>query len=281
MTKQLTVLFLVGFCMQLHSQINRNNIIGAVHNDSILVEAIHIYNKNTHKGTISNQFGVFKIPVKENDTLVFDGIQFKKKEIVITKQLLKNKLFNIVLEQNINELQTVEISNHYLSGNLIVDANSVKVPKKMVGNDALNFSNINFNAIDYIDATDRQKPPNPYSGDAGLKFNGGANLLAIIGFIINPLANGLSKIGQHKRKIKQADKVFQLKAASVPNKIRVEFGDAFFTQNLKIDKEQIEAFLIFCKSKNIANLYLSNRKIELIEVLVKESEAFKNEFKIE
>ncbi|NCQ59014.1 MAG: hypothetical protein GW794_14440, partial [Flavobacteriales bacterium] len=54
MTKQLTVIFFIGFCMQLQSQINRNSIIGTVHNDSISVEAIHIYNKNTHKGTISN-----------------------------------------------------------------------------------------------------------------------------------------------------------------------------------------------------------------------------------
>lgn len=275
MTKQLTVLFFVGFCMQLRAQINRNDIIGAVHNDSISVEAIHIYNKNTHKGTISNQFGVFKIPVKENDTLVFDGIQFLKKEIVITSKMLKTKKFDIVLSQNINELQTVEIKNHNLTGSLSLDASQVKKPPSLVGNDALNFSNIDFNAIDNIDEIDRKKPPNPNGGDASLKFNGGANLLGIIGVIINPLANEVGKIGQHKRKIKQAEKVFQQKAASVPNKIRAEFSDAFFTENLKIPKEQIDAFLIFCKSKNIAHLYLNNHKIELIEVLTKESEAFR------
>lgn len=279
MTKRLTVLFFIGFCTQLHAQINRNSIIGTVHNDSISVEAIHIYNKNTHKGTISNEYGVFKIPVKEHDTLVFDGIQFHKKEIIITNQMLKTKYFDIALSQNINELQTVEIKNHNLTGNLVNDASHVKNPKTMLGNDALNFSNIDLNVIDDIDEIDRQKPPNPSGGDASLKFNGGANLLGIVSFMLSPIASEVGKIGQHKRKVKQAEKVFQAKALEVPDKIRAEFGDDFFVNQLKIPRDQIDAFIVFCNTKDIANLYLNNRKIELIEVLVKESEVFKSSLK--
>ncbi|NCP22213.1 MAG: hypothetical protein GW847_09505 [Zetaproteobacteria bacterium] len=279
MTKRLTVLFFIGFCVQLQSQIKQNSIIGTIHNDSISVEAIHIYNKNTHKGTISNEYGVFKIPVKENDTLVFDGIQFQKKEIIITSEMLKTKNFDVILSQNINELQTVEIKNHTLTGSLNIDASQVKKPPSFVGNDALNFSNIDLNVVDDIDEMDRRKPPDPYGGDSSLKFVGGVNLLGIVGFVLSPITNEVGKIGQHKRKTKQAEKVFQLKAMNITDQIKSDFGLAFFTDKLNIPREQIDAFLIFCKSKNLAGLYLNNHKIELIEVLIEESQAFKKEFK--
>jgi len=81
MTKQLTVIFFIALFYQSQAQILRHAIIGRISNDSISVESIHILNKNTKKGTISNQYGLFKIPVGVNDTLVFEGIQFKQKKL--------------------------------------------------------------------------------------------------------------------------------------------------------------------------------------------------------
>jgi len=275
MTKQLAFLLIVGFFYQTHAQVVRRSIIGRVINDSISVESIHIINKNTKKGTISNQYGVFKIPVALNDTLIFEGIQFKKKELVITAQMLKIKSVEITLTQNINKLQTVEIKNVNLSGKLFNDAKKVKKPISMVSKNALDFSNIDFNVVNNIDAIDRSKAPDPFKGTSA-QFKGGANLMGLVAFILSPAIKGISKIGQRKRKLKKAKKAYQKMALTIPDKIRAELGDSFFTNNLKISKNKIDTFILYCKPKGIVDLYMSGKKIEMIQLLVDESEWFKS-----
>jgi hypothetical protein len=270
MTKQLALLLFVVFSYQVHAQVVRHPIIGRVVNDSVSVESIHILNKNTKKGTISNQYGIFKIPVKENDTLIFEGIQFKKKALVITKHLLKNKSFDVTLIQNINELQTVEIKNTNLEGDLRVDAKNVKKPINMIASGALDFSHIDFNVVDDIDAIDRSKAPNPFKGTSA-QVQKGANLM----FILTPILNGLSKIGQKKRRLKKAQKEREKIALTVPDKIRKELGDAFFVEQLKIPRDQIDAFILYCQPKGLVDLYMVGKKLEMIQVLVDETERFK------
>jgi len=274
MTKQLTFLLFIGVFYQTHAQIVRRSIVGRIGNDSISVESIHIVNKNTKKGTISNKYGMFKIPVKVNDTLVFDGIQFQKKELRITKKMLRNRTLDVALIQKINKLQTIEIKNINLSGELLNDAKKVKKPISMVSKNALDFGKIDFNVVDDIDAIDRQKAPNPYGGDASLRFNAGANLLGLVSFMLNPAIKVISKIGQRKRKLKKAKKEYHKIALTVPNKIRAELGDAFFVNQLKIPKNKIDAFIIYCRPKGVVDLYMNSKKIELIQVLMSESKDF-------
>jgi len=270
MIKQLALLLFVVFSYQVHAQVVRHPIIGRVVNDSISVESIHILNKNSKKGTISNQYGVFKIPVTVNDTLVFEGIQFKTKELVITKRMFKTKTVDVQLIQNINELQTVEIKNHNLTGTLLNDAKKVKNPVNMISKNALNFGKIDFNAVDDIDALDRSKPPDPFTGTSA-QVQAGVNLM----FILRPIINGISKIGQRKRAKKRAKKERKKIALTIPDKIREEFGDAFFVNQLKIPKDQIAAFILYCKPKGVVNLFMAGKKIEMIQELVDESERFK------
>jgi len=87
MTKKIIYVFIIIFSIKLCAQDKRINILGKVKNDSLLVENVHIINKNSHKGTVSNQFGEFQIPVKVNDTLIFSAIQFGYKELVISVQV--------------------------------------------------------------------------------------------------------------------------------------------------------------------------------------------------
>jgi len=276
MTKQLTFLLFIGVFYQTNAQIVRRSIIGRISNDSISVESIHIVNKNTKKGTISNKYGMFKIPVKVNDTLVFDGIQFQKKELRITKKMFKSKTVDVILAQKINKLQTVEIKNINLSGELLNDAKKVKKPVSMVSKNALDFSNIDFNVVDNIDAIDRMEAPNPFKG-TNAQAQPGGNILGLLGFVLKPAINGISKIGRRKRKLKHAKKKRQKIALTVPNKIRAEFGDTFFVNQLKIPKNKIDAFILYCESKGIVDLYMNDKKIELIQVLIKESKVFKKD----
>jgi len=278
MIKPLTLVFFISVFFQCQAQIIRRSIIGRISNDSISVESIHVLNINTKKGTISNQYGLFKIPVAANDTLVFEGIQFKEKNILITKQMINAKSIEIELIQNINELKTVEINNINLSGDLINDAKNAKKPISMVSKNVLKIGKIDFNIVDDIDATDRMKPPDPFTGtDAQVQVGG--NILGLLGYVLNPLFNELGKIGAHKRKRKQAKKAYKKRALTVPDKIRTELGDAFFEKQLKIPKDQIDTFINYCQPKEIVDLYMADKKIEMIQVLMKESANFKASIK--
>ena len=50
-----------------------------------------------------------------------------------------------------------------------------------------------------------------------------------------------------------------------------EFGETFFENDLKIPTEKYYSFLEYCNPLGIENLFKENRKIELINVLKKES----------
>ncbi|MFK5890008.1 MAG: hypothetical protein QM486_04680 [Flavobacteriaceae bacterium] len=270
MTKQLTYIFFVFLFYQSQAQVLRHAIVGRIKNDSLSVEGIHVLNKNTKKRTISNQYGVFNIPVTINDTLIFEGIQFKKKELVITKRMVKTKSVDVTLIQNINELATVEIKNHNLTGDLVNDAKKVKKPISQVSKGALDFSHINFNVVDDIDATDREGPAN-VSKLTNPNIPGGVSLM----FLVRPILKGISKIGERKRKLKTAKKAYKKEAETVPDKIRRELGDAFFEEQLKIPKDQIDVFINYCRSKGVVDLYMAGKKIEMIQLLVDESKNFK------
>ena len=64
------------------AQDSRIIIKGSIMSDSIFVDNTHIVNKNSNKGSISNNYGEFSISVKENDTLLISGIQYYNKIII-------------------------------------------------------------------------------------------------------------------------------------------------------------------------------------------------------
>ena len=119
MNKLLWVLFL--FPMLVFSQ---KLLSGKVIN-SEEKEWIHVFNKTYNKYTITDHQGEFKIPVRFNDTLVFSAIQFKLKEIVVSKEIINNMLLSVLLEEQVNELDAVYIKPN-LSGDLLADAKRIK-----------------------------------------------------------------------------------------------------------------------------------------------------------
>jgi len=247
-SNQLTFIIFFFAVQQFHAQDNGIEITGKIINDSLSVKNIHVINKNSNKATVSNQYGEFKIPVRVNDILVFSGIQFYSKEVRITQQLIKSKKITIELFQKINELEEVEIKAHNLSGSLVNDAKNVKDSVSKIAPLALDFSMIDFSkpVINDIDEIDRLKPPD-------------------ISRLINPhFQKGIGAsftIDSPKKK----------RTLTIPEKIRTDFGNDFFTKTLKIPLEQIGFFIDYCNSEGINDLYIKNRKMEVIDILIKES----------
>ena len=242
------LLFFIFVLTTLHSysQINRINIYGNVVNDIIAVEGVHIINKNSKKGTITNTSGDFKISVKENDTLLISGVQFYFREILITEKIITDRFVTIDLLQKINELEEVEVQAHDLTGSLLFDAAAIKDTISKVAPAALDFTMIDFSKpiINDIDEIDRRKPPD-------------------ISHLTNPhFQPGIGasiSIGSIKKK----------SYLTITDKIRNNLGDELFLKTLELPVEQIEPFINYCLPKGIANLYLQNRKLEMINLFIR------------
>lgn len=95
---------------------------GKILNDSIEVEAIHVVNLSLKKGTITDANGIFHIAVRLNDTLHFSAVQFQQRDLIITAGHIARKRLSLYLEPEVTALETVEISDIDLSGNLESDA---------------------------------------------------------------------------------------------------------------------------------------------------------------
>jgi len=104
-------------------------LVGQVTN-SVDVEGVHVFNKTFHKYTITNNKGEFSILTRLNDTIIFSGIQFKLKELVVTPEVISRQSLAVLLEEKVNELDVVYIKPT-LSGNLFKDAQQIKTKQQV------------------------------------------------------------------------------------------------------------------------------------------------------
>ncbi len=69
--------------------------------------------------------------------------------------------------------------------------------------------------------------------------------------------------------------IYEQKIKETPNNMVDELGERFFVETLKIPRTDIDNFLKHCQSKEISDLYIKGRKIEVIDILIKESKIYK------
>lgn len=194
-------------------------------------------------------------------------------EILITKKILNDKYLYVSLLQRINTLNEVVLKAHNLSGSLILDSKNFKDTLQKANTLALNYkgnykapSNIVAKKLDSRYLPDVTDPMVPIGGD----------ILGLTLLLFKPLIKEVAKIGKNKRDLKKKEIIYQSKADKAPEKIRIEFGDSFFTKSLNISTDQIDGFILHCKSKGIIDLFLQNKKMEMIDVFLKESKIYKN-----
>jgi hypothetical protein len=254
-------------------RITIDGIIQSEEIEEIELEDIHIFNKNSRKGTISHANGEFEIDVKENDTLLFTGIQFYSREVPITKIVIQQKKLFTVLFLRINELREIELREHNLDGTLLTDSNKAPDSVSKISTKVSGPWEVDFNVVDDYDAVDRVRPP-----DAASLTNPnipvGGNILGLVSFITKPIVQGIKDLREDRRKSKYLDRVYEQQTSEALVNIEKEFGEDFFIKTLKIPKLQIEPFLKHCESLGIIDLYLTDKKIEVIDLMLKERENY-------
>ena len=109
----------------------RQELLGKITNDSIGETFINIVNITAETGTVNEPDGRFGILVRENDSILFSSVQFQKEYIVITRKILDEGFLEVTLTEEINQLETVHLSNIKLIGNLESDIKHMKVKPLM------------------------------------------------------------------------------------------------------------------------------------------------------
>lgn len=99
------------------------------------VDGIHIMNKTSSRFTISDADGTFTIPAKLNDTILFSGISYQTKEIVVTNFIIASKQMPVYLEELVNALDEVVVGK-ILTGDLLSDIKNAQLTPE------LNFYNL-------------------------------------------------------------------------------------------------------------------------------------------
>ncbi|HBS11858.1 MAG TPA: hypothetical protein DEO36_04840 [Flavobacteriaceae bacterium] len=258
MNKPTYLILFLALIIVSNIQGQRITINGKVKSNIEELENIHVINKSSNKGTITNTKGEFKLSVKEKDTLIFSGIQFNNKEIIINPFDVLSKSLTINMISKRNQLDEVTIRK---SKNIAVELGLPNAGKKKL-------TKLEAREVYYSQA--------PVA-------------IVILSTLFNPAGNFedlyhiISGNRKRDRKLKayiEADKLAAYNK-KVIKQIRLYFKDVFFTETLQIPEKEIEYFIEYCLPKGIIDLYIKKRNLEIMDIFIKESITYLKELKDE
>lgn len=224
-------------------------VAGIVQSDSVRLADIHILNLSTRKGTISNAVGEFGITVSPNDTLIFSGIQFHTLGLIVDKKVIERRILKIELVPRIEELSEIELKGHDLDGLFYIDTKRMRDSLPLVADEAVNFKNQGYN--------------DPTSSNYVVP---SANILSLV-----------SLIGKKKREQNREEANILEQKRAAANNIRNDIGVDVFEQQLGIPSAHIEPFIRFCQKKDIINLYVDGKILQVIDILLEEKDNYRRE----
>ena len=233
--KYLILLLLVT--VKLNAQEVRKAISGKVQNGSNFIENVHVINKTSNRGTISNKNGTFRITVRENDTIQFSDIQYKTKTLIITDNHLKAGELKIKLVQKTNELTEVVVVKHKNMAKELGLPNAGKKPLKPIER-----------KINYI--------------------NKGGSIDKLYAWI-----SGEKKKLELLKKHLDEDEIALNNKVNV-QLIRNHFKEDFFIYTLKIPGKKIDGLIYYCLPKGIVYLFENKRYMEIIDIFIKNKDAY-------
>lgn len=200
-----------------------NQIEGRVYSESGDVAATHVLNITSDKASITDRNGFFSITAKLNDTLVFSAIQFKRKTMVVTSNVLESKLLYVPLEDAITELDEVIVMPYNLTGDMTLDLDRMVI-EPVVTASTLGLPNA------YV------TPPSQAERKLFEATTGGGILP------LNPILNGIS--GRTKM---LKERIARNKKYNRTLRVRAFYADSLYGKELKIPEDNISDFMHFCE----------------------------------
>jgi hypothetical protein len=234
---------LLLFQMSFAQKAERKPLHGQVINDSIQLESGYIINVTAETRTFINANGLFDILAKPKDVLIFSGLAFEPRKLVLTIEDCQDKLFLVRLNTANNELEEVVVSNR------------LKVNSLAVGSQAM---------VDKPFFDDEKSSPRNRLMPSDGSIENGMNFVRIF--------KDLKKILSKKENVKEAF----IADLAFSQYVKVNFDPLFFERDLKINKDEIDLFLLYCTNDPLAKTYLGPEdRFLLLDFLISKNKEFK------
>ena len=227
--------------------------------------SVNIINSTQQTGTLNTKSGSFQILIRENDELLFSSIQYKNKTIIITSDILKEGFIEVILEEDLNILDEVNISNIQLTGIMATDIAQMEIVRDLPINfsfgDIMNMefaSDINDGQMAPLNLALGQRPSLP-----------GSNVLGILGLILSPILpdKKVPEINVDVNKYKNTSDVIA--------HLRELFDEKFFTETLEIKKDYIDDFIYYANDNGMGVILMKEKnQLALIEFLMDQSKIY-------
>ncbi len=218
----LTFLFvLIGATASAQTLFSRN-LEGKVYSKDGDVSATHVLNITTQRASITDANGFFSIPARLNDTLVFSAVQFKRKEIVVSMEMLESKMLSIPLEDALTELDEVIVMPYNLTGDIARDAERMGVGPISTAS-TLGLPNADVKVLTKTERELFAATANPFMS-------------------FDPLINAITG----RTKMLKDRLAYERKYART-ERVRDFYVDSLFRVDFKIPEAKIDDFLYFCE----------------------------------
>lgn len=245
--RQIFLLFLfLGILIPCTAQEGDRTLLrGTVLYRNSVVPNENVINTTAQKATITDEGGNFTIPVKAGDEVVFMALNYQLQMVVITDEILKNNRLVVEVTEKVTELDEVVVS-----------------PEDQEA--FIRLSNEDFKGFDY-DSDETSEIVNISEDQTVRGMQNGLNFVNIFKLLASSVAGD------------KPEQAAPLKPSEV---LRQVYDDAFFVQDLQIPQDEIEAFLIYCDNQLPPKTLLrKENEFELIDFLVTQSEAYRNDQK--
>lgn len=249
MKQNLILCILIGLCVinVCAQSVELNGKISA----AAEVDGIHIINKTASRFNISNADGTFVIQAKLNDTILFSGISYQPKEVIVTKFIMASKHLLVYLEELVNELDEVVVGK-ILTGDLRSDITNAELKRD------LDFYDLGIPG--YTGKLMTQSERRLYAATSG----GG---LIPVGLIINAITGRTKRLKEHI-KLEKADTCL--------DKMKTKFSEDLFS-DFDLEEGQKAAFFYYCQDdQEFKKLCNTNNDMVTFEFLRSKLETFKS-----
>jgi hypothetical protein len=244
MKNKLGILIACLFCQIVLGQSNsRKSLHGQVTNDFLAIESGYVMNINANVRTFIGAGGLFDIMAKPKDTLLFSGLAFQSKKIVLTEKDCSQILFLAKLDLVNNQLKEVVVHKDLKVKSL--DGGSQKFVDMQFEDDRQSTAK---NTVMYSDQT--------------IKY--GTDFVRIF--------KDVKKLLRKKEDVEE-DVISDIAFAEYA---KDNFTPEFFSKTLDLKPDELELFLMYCSNDAESKKYLKpDDKFQLMDFMVNKNKEFK------
>ncbi|MBJ7879103.1 carboxypeptidase-like regulatory domain-containing protein [Gelidibacter salicanalis] len=262
MKTALLYIFLLAPLYVVTSQnIKRVEISGKIVVDNNELESITVYNSSAKKGTLTDENGVFNLSVALNDVIEFRALQFQDFTVTIDANIIKTRSMTVFLVEKVNKLDEVIILPYDLTGNLLVDIESVRTFNPDL--DAIYFGLANMNEYEFPDDY-KSKVVNLAMPGTGNNIQYGFDVIGIVDLFLRPIFKSKENINRKEGM-----------DAGIYTDFTDHYSTKFLVENFNIPEEKVEEFIKYVEDEGVDySLLNSGKEFQFLEFISQKSKEF-------